>query len=156
VRSFIPQTRTENQGKKRNLTNVNRTQGDRFAGNGGLSLRRVSAIKKVLSFQARLNSSDAEDEWFGRRVVVMEDLKVANGHEVAAFSVEDIPHDSPMGYHVREGGRNLPDAVWKTLEQRKKIFEYCPELTMLMDMKLDRERCEGDKGDGVLPEKKEG
>lgn len=116
---------------------------DRFAGNGGLSLRRVSAIRQVLAFQARYNDSEPEDEWYGRRVYLLPGAKVAAGTE-AAFSVEDVYMEKPMGYHVREGGRNLPDAVWKDPDQRKKILDYCPELSLIMDMKLTRERCDGD------------
>jgi len=80
----------------------------------------------------------------------MADIKVANGKESAAFAVEDIPHETPMGYHIRQGGAKLSPKVWKELEERKKIYEYCPELSMIMDMKLNRERCEWDLGDGEL------
>ena len=55
-----------------------------------------------------------------------------------------------MGYHVREGGQNLRDGVWKDPERRKQIFEYCPELSLIMDMKLERERCEGDNLEGGI------
>ncbi|KAK4650138.1 hypothetical protein QC762_701980 [Podospora pseudocomata] len=120
---------------------------DHFAGNGGLSLRRVSTIKRVLSFQARLNDSDPEDEWFGKRVYVLPGAKVASGVE-EALAVEDVYREGAMGYHVRDGGNNIADAVWKQPEQRKKIFQYCPELTMIMEMKLERQRCPGDKGTG--------
>lgn len=85
----------------------------------------------------------------------MSDLKVANGEERAHFTVEDIWHEKPLGYHVREGGKNLPEVVWKSRDQRKEIFRYCPEVVMVMDMKLERERCEGDKGDGTIDVKQE-
>lgn len=85
----------------------------------------------------------------------MNDLKVAKGEDRAHFTVEDIWHEKPMGYHVREGGRNLPERVWKEKDQRKEIFQYCPEVTMIMTMKLERERCEGDRGNGTIEEKKE-
>ena len=49
-----------------------------------------------------------------------------------------------MGFHIADGGKNLPDAVWMDPEQRKEIFSYCPELSLIMDMKLERERCKGD------------
>ncbi|KAK2064200.1 hypothetical protein LY76DRAFT_612413 [Colletotrichum caudatum] len=126
-----------------------RSPDDRFSGNGGLSLRRVSSIKKVLQFQERYNDTEAEDEWFGKRLWVMKDEKVAHGNK-GVLAVEDVYMEKPMGYHVRDGGNSLSDAVWKDPEQRKKIFNYCPELSMIMDMKLERERCNDDNGEGGL------
>ncbi|KAK4200483.1 hypothetical protein QBC40DRAFT_280038 [Triangularia verruculosa] len=122
---------------------------DHFAGNGGLSLRRVSTIRRVLGFQARLNDSDPEDEWFGKRVYVLPGAKVASGVE-EALAVEDVYREGVMGFHVRDGGNNLADGVWRPKEQRKRIFQYCPELTMIMDMKLERERCPEDRGNGLM------
>lgn len=81
----------------------------------------------------------------------MHGLKVANGEEQKRFSVEEIYHEKPMGFHVRDfGGGKLADKVWKNREQRKKIFDYCPELVLIMDMKLERERCDGDNGEGKI------
>lgn len=92
-----------------------------------------------------------EDEWFGQRISQTPGLKVANAEESKHFSVEEVYHEKPMGYHVRDlGGGKLPEGVWKSKEQRKKIFEYCPELVLVMDMKLERERCEGDDGEGHM------
>ncbi|KAK0646009.1 hypothetical protein B0T16DRAFT_151076 [Cercophora newfieldiana] len=110
-------------------------------GNGGLSLRRVSAIRRVLSFQARYNDSEPEDEWFFKRIYLLPDVKVASPTE-QALSVEDVYFPNAMGYHVRDGGRSsLPYQVWGDEGQRKEIFNYCPELSMIMEMKLERERC---------------
>ena len=124
-----------------------RTADDRFAGNGGLSLRRISAVRKILKFQSRYNDTEPEDEWFGKRITVLPGAKVANGKQEDHFSVEDIYHEKPMGYHVRA---DLAEDVWKDPERRKKNFEYCPELAMVMDMKLERERCEGDNKQGEI------
>ena len=57
-----------------------------------------------------------------------------------------------MGFHVRDGGENLADDVWKNPERRRSNFEYCPELAMIMPMKLERERCEGDNREGEIIE----
>jgi len=127
-----------------------RSANDRFAGNGGLSIRRVSVIKQVLEFQTRYNDTEPEDEWFGKRVVTLPGAKVANGEQEQRFSVEDIWHPKPLGFHVRDGGTNLADAVWKDPTRRKANFEYCPELVMIMPMKLERERCEGDNKEGEI------
>ena len=127
-----------------------RTETDRFAGNGGLSLRRISAVRKILGFQSRYNDTDPEDEWFGKRITVLPGARVASGTQEEHFSVEGIWHEKPMGYHVRDGGENLAEDVWKDPEKRKKTFDYCPELVMIMPMKLERERCEGDNKEGEI------
>lgn len=120
---------------------------DRFYGYGGLSLRRVSAIKRILSFQARFNDSEPEDEWFGKRLWVLPNAKVACALD-DAIAVEDVYMERPMGYHIREGGTKLNEDVWGDAASRKEIFEYCPELSMIMDMKLERQRCPDDDGNG--------
>jgi hypothetical protein len=125
-----------------------RTADDRFAGNGGLSLRRVSAVKKILNFQSRYNDTEPEDEWFGKRITLLPGAKVASGVQEDHFAVEDIWHAKPMGYHVRAD--NLADDVWKDPVRRKSNFDYCPELSMVMDMKLEQERCEGDNKMGEI------
>lgn len=134
-----------------------RGENDRFAGNGGLSLRRVSAIRQVLGFQARYNDTAPEDEWFGQRLYIMPGLKVASGTE-GALAVENVYMEKPMGFHVQEMGDNLHPDVWESHERRKKILEYCPELHTVLKAKLDRERCAGDTKDGVIhptPEEQE-
>ena len=127
-----------------------RSAQDRFAGNGGLSIRRVSVIKQVLGFQQRYNDTEPEDEWFGKRMVTLPGAKVANAEQEQRFSVEDVWHPKPLGFHVRDGGKNLADAVWKDPMRRKQNFEYCPELVMIMPMKLERQRCEGDNKEGDI------
>ncbi|KAI9746429.1 MAG: hypothetical protein M1818_000142 [Claussenomyces sp. TS43310] len=128
-----------------------RTENDQFAGNGGLSLRRISAVRQVLAFQQRTNNSDPEDEWFGKRIAILPGLKVATGEQEEHFSVEEVWHEQPMGYHVRDtGGGALAENVWKNPDQRKRIYDYCPEVAIIMPMKLERERCEGDDREGHL------
>ncbi|KAK3322390.1 hypothetical protein B0H66DRAFT_201973 [Apodospora peruviana] len=126
-----------------------RTADDQFSGNGGLSLRRVSAIRQILEFQVRFNDTQPEDEWFGKRLILLPGAKVAAGID-EALAVEDVYREKAMGFHVRDGGQNLPDAVWRDPNQRQQIFGYCPELSMIMDMKLERERCPGDNKQGEI------
>ena len=138
------------------LTSRRRSKDDRFSGNGGLSIRRVSVIRKVLGFQARYNDSEPEDQWFGKRIYIMPGAKVASGTD-GILTVEDVYVENAMGYHVPDGGAKLAPAVWEDPAQRKKIFDYCPEISMIMDMKLERERCKGDDLKGVVhptPEEK--
>src|SRR2546430_2179122 len=89
-----------------------RTPDDRFSGNGGLSLRRASAIRRVLAFQSRFNDTNPEDEWFGRRLSVLPGEKVAKGLD-GVLAVEEVYVEKPMGFHIRDGGKSLKDEVWK-------------------------------------------
>lgn len=107
----------------------------------------MSAIRQVLSFQARYNDTAPEDEWFGQRLYIMPGIKVASGLE-GALAVENVYMEKPMGFHVQEMGDNLHPDVWESHERRKKILEYCPELHTVLKAKLDRERCAGDTKDG--------
>lgn len=79
----------------------------------------------------------------------MQGEKVAHGKK-GALAVEEVYMEKPMGYHIPDGGKNLPDNVWKNPTQRKKIFDYCPEVSLIMDMKLERERCDGDNREGGI------
>jgi len=81
---------------------------------------------------------------------VIPGLKIASGEDENHFSVEESWHDKPMGYHLRDGGGHLPSKVWKDKAQRKKLLEYCPDIAIILPMKLERERCEGDNGEGEL------
>ncbi|OBT85100.1 hypothetical protein VE02_06499 [Pseudogymnoascus sp. 03VT05] len=127
-----------------------RSNTDTFAGNGGLSVRRVAAIKRVLEFQTRDDDSEPEDEWFGKRISAMPDFKVASGLDAKHFSVEGVYHEAPMGYHLRVGAGQLPPGVWKNSDQRARILKYCPEIGIILPMKLERERCEGDNREGAI------
>ncbi|UNI13996.1 hypothetical protein JDV02_000680 [Purpureocillium takamizusanense] len=126
-----------------------RSPGDHFSGTGGLSLRRVSSIRRVLAFQERHNNSEPEDEWFGKRLSLMPGERVAHQFQ-GAIAVENILVEKPMGYTVRggHGGGYLDHDVWKDADLRNRIFGYCPELSIIMDMKLERERCPDDDGRG--------
>lgn len=66
------------------------------------------------------------------------------------FSVEEVYHEKPMGYHLRSGAMHLPEGVWKSRDHRKEIIKYCPEIAIILNMKLERERCDGDNGEGEL------
>ncbi|KAI9788627.1 MAG: hypothetical protein M1816_006773 [Peltula sp. TS41687] len=113
---------------------------DQFGGHGGLSLRRVSRIRRVLQFQARYEDK-AEDRWFTERIGLLPDANMANATVESAFCVGDVWHEKPMGYHLGEKGTKLPKDVWEDPMKRKKIYDYCPEIKMITDMKLERQRC---------------
>jgi hypothetical protein len=106
----------------------------------------------VLAFQSREDDSDPEDEWFGKRLSSMPDFKVASALDSQHFSVEEVYHEKPMGYHLRDGGGRLPPGVWKSSDQRAKILKYCPDVAIILPMKLERERCDGDNREGAIDE----
>lgn len=115
-----------------------------------MSLRRLSAVRQILGFQARYNDTEPEDEWFGKRITILPGAKVASTAEEDHFSVEDVWHQQPLGFHIRDGGESLSDDVWRDPERRKINFDYCPELSLIMPMKLERERCPGDDKKGNI------
>lgn len=60
----------------------------RFGGNGGLSLRRVSAIIEILRDQHRIDGSEPEDVWLTERLGHRPGAKLANGTASLTFSGE--------------------------------------------------------------------
>ncbi|KAK0738368.1 hypothetical protein B0T18DRAFT_441123 [Schizothecium vesticola] len=62
----------------------------RFGGNGGLSLRRRSAVVDVLRHQVRRNNSEAEDVWITDRLGHRPGARLADGHVSAVFSGESV------------------------------------------------------------------
>lgn len=120
------------------LRKLPRNIDDRFGGSGGLSLRRISRIKQVLGFQSRQDEGDPEDRWLVNRLGLLPGAKMATPKIEAEFSVESIWHEKPMGYYVTPGGSIN---IWHDVGRRKQIYEYCPEIKMILKMKLERERC---------------
>lgn len=60
----------------------------RYGGNGGLSLRRVSAIIDVLRDQIRVDGSEPEDVWLAERLAHRHGARMANGTTSLTFSGE--------------------------------------------------------------------
>ncbi|EGU73822.1 hypothetical protein FOXB_15662 [Fusarium oxysporum f. sp. conglutinans Fo5176] len=138
--------------RRRHLANTDaRPDDSTFAGYGGLSIRRVSAIQRVLSFQKRLNDSDNEDKWFGKRLSILPNAKVANATD-PPFAVENSIRPNPMGYYAPGRGRGLDKKYWKLQNTRQEALKYCPELHIILDMKLEKERCPNDNLMGEIVE----
>lgn len=104
-----------------------------------MSIRRVSKVLEVLQFQERLDNTMPEDQWMSGRLETVPNAKMCPPDKAKEFAVADVWHEWPLGFHVNAGG--LADAVWRPLERRRKIYEYCPEVKIIMDMALDREKC---------------
>lgn len=113
---------------------------DPYGGNGGLSLRRVSRIIQVLHFQTRRAGFwEMEDLWLIQRIGVLPGARMANGTTESRFSVEQVWSDEPMGYHLGWGGARLAKGVWNDPQKREKIWNWCPEIKLILDMRLERE-----------------
>ena len=121
------------------LTSVHRNNGARFGGNGGLSLRKVSSIKEVLKFQTRLDHSFSEDAWISSRMGLLPDAHMCDPVLEREFAVEDVWQERPMGYHVNPAGWS--NEVWGDRDKRRMIYDFCPEVKIILDMYLERERC---------------
>ncbi|KAI1180298.1 hypothetical protein F4777DRAFT_309301 [Nemania sp. FL0916] len=71
----------------------------RFGGNGGLSLRRVSAILSILRQQSRADNSEPEDVWLTERLGHRPGARMANGSLSLAFSGEMHAGPDVQIYH---------------------------------------------------------
>jgi len=72
-----------------------------YGGNGGLSLRKVSKIIKILEKQKRKVGDGAlEDLWLSSRLNELEGKRMPNATISKTFSVESVWDDTPLGYHV--------------------------------------------------------
>ncbi|KAF3926183.1 hypothetical protein ABW21_db0205704 [Orbilia brochopaga] len=105
---------------------------DKYGGNGGLSIRRVSKIIKVLENQVRQPQGGAEDVWLTSRLAHLPGAHLANGTEEMRFSGEQLFQERPMGFHTGHGGDWLYSQVWGTPELRQKMWDYCPEIKMMV------------------------
>ncbi|KAH8154717.1 uncharacterized protein LAJ45_01248 [Morchella importuna] len=117
---------------------------DAYGGNGGLSLRRVSRILQILRTQRRYaHHREMEDMWLVRRIGTLPGARMANGSTEAGFSVEGVWAEEPMGYHLGGSGAVMPLAVWMERERRERVWEWCPEIKMIMGMELENVPVEG-------------
>ncbi len=133
-----------------------------WGGNGGLSLRRVSAILDVLRRENRTFDSDPEDVWLASRLSKRPGAKMADGAVSLTFSGEMYSGEptrskpgaanaseeydvdgiddwrdgfyEPLGYHTGSRGTTLHGAIWGTPKLRKHIWDYCPEIKMTLRM----------------------
>ncbi|EGY19335.1 hypothetical protein VD0002_g4875 [Verticillium dahliae] len=97
----------------------------RWGGNGGLSLRRVSAIIDVLREQVRVDNSEPEDVWLTERLAHRPGARTANSTISIVFSGEGF-----VGEKVKVGSNS--DAFNSSLDAAA-AGEYVPELDSWRD-----------------------
>ncbi|KAJ8059108.1 hypothetical protein OCU04_012085 [Sclerotinia nivalis] len=108
-------------------------------GNGGLSLRHIPPILKVLEKEVRQPGLPWEDRWICDRLLESDATKMPGPEIEATFSVESQWYDKPFGYHLIGSGKTLMTDIWDNKERRKHILQYCPEIKIALDMDLVRE-----------------
>jgi hypothetical protein len=102
-------------------------------------MRNVEKVKEVLQFQKRLENTESEDRWLSKRLGLLPKANMCPPETEKEFAVDDVWHEWPMGYHVNSGSFSVD--VWQPKAKRKQIFDYCPEIKIILDMRLERERC---------------
>lgn len=123
---------------------------DNALNRGGLTLRRVSKVKHILSLQKRHNDTEPEDEWFGRRMAALAGDKVTSRFD-GTLAAETLLKEKPIGYNTRSTGATVEHRSWKSADARRQILDYCPELSMVMGMRLEKEICsDGQSGAGMV------
>lgn len=114
-----------------------------YGGNGGLSLRKVSSILAVLENNRRPVGDPAlEDLWLASQLRSLPGTKLPDATISKGFSVESVWDDQPLGYHVGWMGVHH-EQIWDTEEQLNHIFKYCPEVKMILGMKLANDKPVG-------------
>lgn len=117
-------------------------------GNGGLSLRHVPTIVDMLKTKSRpVGYRQWEDTWLAEMLVDTAAPPVEEIH----FSVESIYTEYPLGYHLRGSGLLMDGGVWSNGTRRRQIFEYCPEVKMLLG---NMQRQASDDAKRLLEEKR--
>lgn len=72
-----------------------------YGGNGGLSLRKVSKILKVLGNERRATGDQQlEDLWLSWRIMLLEGSTIPHANMSKTFSVESVWYNEPLGYHI--------------------------------------------------------
>lgn len=106
-------------------------------GNGGLSLRHVPPIVALLEQETRPAHSDAwEDLWLCDRLIAMPGTNMPDPQVARHFSVEGVWTERPFGYHLRGSGNLLVPEIWGNKTRKKEVFEYCPEVKIILDLDM--------------------
>ncbi|CAL3973114.1 unnamed protein product [Diplocarpon coronariae] len=114
-----------------------------YGGNGGLSLRKVSRIMGVLDSQTRRHGDGAlEDLWLTSKLHEMPGNRMPNAMISKKFSVESVWDEKPLGYHIGWLGVHH-EQIWDDQAQVDHIMKYCPEVKIILGMKLESDKPQG-------------
>lgn len=103
-------------------------------------MRKVSKIVKVLGKEKRkIGDGALEDLWLSDRLNRLEGKKMPNATVSKTFSVESVWDEKPLGYHVGWLGVHH-EQIWDDQKQVDHIMEYCPEVKIILGMKLDNDK----------------
>lgn len=117
---------------------------DRRGGNGGLSMRRISSLRRAIDDKPRTPDDLPEDVWFTRRLLEYNSTRwpEEEGRRLASFSlsqgwIEDLSRDAdwkPLGMHYGSGHfgeifRTGPNGI--LTNQLQRIIQHCPEFLYL-------------------------
>ncbi|RDW61286.1 hypothetical protein BP5796_11178 [Coleophoma crateriformis] len=127
--------------------------GNQYGGNGGLSLRHIPPIVRVLEAEKRVPESEWEDLWLCNRLGMLPEANMPPPSVERHFSVEAIWTEKPFGYHLRGSGALLAGEIWDKPELRKQIYNYCPEIKIVLSMELEGELNKARKELSTLKEK---
>jgi len=109
-----------------------------FGGNGGLSLRHLPPIIKLLEQQERVADDLWEDRWLTDRLGVTDAAHMPGPEITRYFGVESVWTEQPFGYHLTSGGsfEHLLQHIWGNETRLGMILDYCPEVKLILDMEL--------------------
>lgn len=114
-----------------------------YGGNGGLSFRKVSRIIQVLERNKRRAGDGAfEDLWLATKLRALPEWHMPNANISKTFSVESVWDETPLGYHIGWLGVHH-EQIWDDIQQVQHVMQYCPEVKIILGMKLDNDKPEG-------------
>ncbi|GAM88314.1 hypothetical protein ANO11243_063470 [Dothideomycetidae sp. 11243] len=108
-------------------------------GFNGYSLRKVSAIRKVMK-ASRPPSDIVDDSSLMEEVFSRHDAIVPGLGDASKFVMESGWVERPMAYHP-SAKMIRQDEGWYTNNGRRGIWDHCPEVKVVMHMKLNRQKC---------------
>ena len=84
-----------------------------------------------------------EDLWLARSINGLPGARMPNANISKTFSVESVWDEKPLGYHIGWLGVHH-EQIWDDEAQVEHVLEYCPEVKMILGMRLY-----GDKPESV-------
>ncbi|GAM82232.1 hypothetical protein ANO11243_002110 [Dothideomycetidae sp. 11243] len=120
-------------------------------GFNGYSLRKVSVMKETIK-TSKILPDMADDSSLMDEVWSRPDAVVPNSEKSSLFVMESGWVERPMAYHP-SAKMIKEDEGWITSNGRRGIWDHCPEVKVVMHMKLNRQKCPDLKPDEMAKEK---